>query len=83
MRMNSASRLELLLPSPRQSRAGDAHDVLSVARRLAVRNPLQTVIGAKSHSSSHECRPCLGVVKLPRMQSFTVDLLLKCVFYLM
>lgn len=81
MRMNSASRLELLLPSPVSP--AQVMLMLSVARRLAVRNPLQTVIGAKSLSSSHECRPCLGVVKLPRMQSFTVELLLKCVFYLM
>lgn len=40
MRMNSASRLELLLPSPVSP--AQVMLTLSVARRLAVRNPLQT-----------------------------------------
>ena len=83
MGMNSSSRLEPLLPSPSQSRTGDAHDVLRVARRLASRNPLQTMIGARPLSSAHECQPLLGFLTLPRMQSFTADLLLKCVFYLL
>ena len=58
--------------SPQSVPAGDAHDMLSVARRLAIRNPPQTAIGVKSLSFSHECQPCLGVMKLPRMQSHSL-----------
>ena len=57
---------------PVSSCTRDAHDVLSVARRLAIRNLLQTVIGVKSLSFSHKCQSCLGVMKLPRMQSHSL-----------
>lgn len=47
------------------------------------RNPRQAVIGCDHPSSCHDGGPCPGVGTLPGMQSLTVGLFLKRVFYLM
>lgn len=75
------SEPSLLLPLPQLT---SLHRKADDVRGLAVggQGPLQTdwmrcLLAPPSN------RGPASVLRLPRMQSFTVDLLLKCVFYLM